>query len=58
MTAGDGGVWVADPDRHTRVPDQPTGHRVNTVVTLPGSPTHLATAGDSLWATDGTGRVN
>jgi len=58
MTAGDGGLWVADPDTDTVSRISLTRNRVNTVVTLPGPPTHLATAGDDLWATDGTGRVN
>jgi YVTN family beta-propeller protein len=35
-----------------------TRNRVSTVVTLPDPPTHLATDGDDLWVTDGTGRVN
>lgn len=56
MTAGDGGVWVADPDARTVTRISVHG-RVDAVLTLPVAPTHLAASGHTLWATGGTNSV-
>ena len=56
MAAGDGGVWVAEPDARTVSRISGRG-RVDLVVRLPVAPTHLAASGDRLWATGGTDRV-
>ena len=57
MAAGDGGVWVADPDARTVSRISPARDRVDEVVSTPGPATHLTTASHRLWLTDGTDRV-
>jgi hypothetical protein len=57
MTAGAGGVWVADPDTSTVSRISPARGRVDKVVSTPGPATHLTTARQSLWVTDGTDGV-
>ena len=57
MAVGDGGVWVADVDTHTVSRISVTDNRVNSVLTFPGPPNHIAATDNGLWVTDGTGSV-
>jgi hypothetical protein len=57
MAAGDGGVWVADPDARALSRISVRHNRVDLVVRVPVAPTHLAADGGRLWATGGTDSV-
>jgi DNA-binding beta-propeller fold protein YncE len=57
MAVGDGGVWVANPDARTLSRISVTRNRVDSVLTFPGPPTHIAASSDGVWVTDGTSSV-
>ena len=53
IAAGDGGVWVLDPDAGTATPIDPSSNEAGAPIQVGPAPTNIAVGLGSAWVTDG-----